>query len=311
MEGLELISQLQALDSGMPIIVMTAWGTIELAVEAMHRGASDFVQKPWENARMLEVLRGQMQKANERRQTRLSERMELEEAAQIQKALLPARASAAAGLTISAATHAVRNVSGDYYDVIPLDQYRSAICIADVMGKGMGAALLMSNLQATVRLLAPQIDEPHELCSRLNRSISSNGMPGRFITFFYGIIDVRTMKITYTNAGHNWPVLAHADGACDRLRTDDAVLGTFWNWTYRQSEVDLRGGDRLALFTDGITECADASGNEFGEEQLCRLISDNVHFPAAMLEQLAISAVQTHIRGSFGDDATLVVAAIK
>jgi sigma-B regulation protein RsbU (phosphoserine phosphatase) len=310
-EGLELISQLQALDSGMPIIVMTAWGTIELAVEAMHRGASDFVQKPWENARMLEVLRGQMQKANERRQTRLSERMELEEAAQIQKALLPARASAAAGLTISAATHAVRNVSGDYYDVIPLDQHRSAICIADVMGKGMGAALLMSNLQATVRLLAPQIDEPQELCSRLNRSISSNGMPGRFITFFYGIIDVRTMKITYTNAGHNWPVLAHADGACDRLRTDDAVLGTFWNWTYRQSEVDLRSGDRLALFTDGITECADASGNEFGEEQLCRLISDNVHFPAAVLEQLAMSAVQTHSRGSFADDATLVVAAFK
>jgi serine phosphatase RsbU (regulator of sigma subunit) len=73
----------------------------------------------------------------------------------------------------------------------------------------------------------------------------------------------------------------------------------------------LRSGDRLALFTDGITECADASGNEFGEEQLCRLISDNVHFPAAMLEQLAISAVQTHSGGSFGDDATLVVAAIK
>ena len=256
-EGLELISALQALDSAMPIIVMTAWGTIELAVEAMHRGASDFVQKPWENSRMLEVLHAQMHRGRQVRESRLTEQLELEEAAQVQRALLPARITALPGLDISFASHAVRNVSGDYYDLIRLDDHRLGICIADVMGKGVGAALLMSNLQATVRLLAPQIAEPQELCSRLNRAMSSNGMPGRFISFFYAVVDVRKMQITYTNAGHNWPVLARAEGAHERLKTDDAVLGTFWNWNYRQRELSLNRGDRLVLFTDGITESAD------------------------------------------------------
>jgi sigma-B regulation protein RsbU (phosphoserine phosphatase) len=309
-EGLELISALQALDSVMPVIVMTAWGTIELAVEAMHRGASDFVQKPWENSRMLEVLHAQMHRGRQVRESRLTEQLELEEAAQVQRALLPARITALPGLDISFASHAVRNVSGDYYDVIRLDDHRVGICIADVMGKGVGAALLMSNLQATVRLLAPQIAEPQELCSRLNRAMSSNGMPGRFISFFYAVVDVRKMQITYTNAGHNWPVLARAEGAHERLKTDDAVLGTFWNWNYRQRELSLQGGDRLVLFTDGITESADVSGREFGEENLSRLISDNANLRADELRQLIYSEVERHSSGVFADDATLIVAAL-
>ena len=309
-EGLELISALQALDSAMPIIVMTAWGTIELAVEAMHRGASDFVQKPWENSRMLEVLHAQMHRGRQVRESRLTEQLELEEAAQVQRALLPACITALLGLDISFASHAVRNVSGDYYDFIRLDDHRLGICIADVMGKGVGAALLMSNLQATVRLLAPQIAEPQELCSRLNRAMSSNGMPGRFISFFYAVVDVRKMQITYTNAGHNWPVLARAEGAHERLKTEDAVLGTFWNWNYRQRELSLHDGDRLVLFTDGITESADVSGREFGEEKLSRLISDNANLRADELRQLIYSEVERHSSGVFADDATLIVAAL-
>ena len=272
-EGLEVLSQVQAIDANLPIIVMTAWGTIELAVEAMHRGACDFVQKPWENRHLLEVLHRQIERSRKLRENRLSEEFELQEAAQIQRALLPARLAAPKGLTIAAATRSVRNVSGDYYDVIRLDEHRSAICIADVMGKGVGAALLMSNLQAAVRMLAPQIADPSEVCARLNETISANGVPGKFITFFYCIVDTQAMRITYTNAGHNWPVLVRNDGTFERLKTDDVVLGTLWKWNYRQREIDLRAGDRLVLFTDGISESADLAGNEFGEDQLCNLVS--------------------------------------
>lgn len=309
-EGLEVLSQVQAIDTNLPIIVMTAWGTIELAVDAMHRGACDFVQKPWENRHLLEVLQRQIERSRKLRESRLCEEFELQEAAQIQRALLPARLAAPEGLTIAAATRAVRNVSGDYYDVIRLDEHRSAICIADVMGKGVGAALLMSNLQAAVRMLAPQIADPSEVCARLNETISTNGVTGKFITFFYCIVDTRAMRITYTNAGHNWPVLVRNDGAFERLKTDDVVLGTLWKWNYRQREIDLRAGDRFVLFTDGISESADLTGNEFGEDQLCSLVSTNVHLAAEQLEQLILNATQTYSGGALTDDATLIVAAV-
>jgi phosphoserine phosphatase RsbU/P len=309
-EGLEVLSEVQAVDSTLPIIVMTAWGTIELAVEAMHRGASDFVQKPWENRHLLEILQRQIERSRKLRASRLSEEFELQEAAQIQRALLPARLAAPEGLTIAAATRSLRNVSGDYYDVIRLDEHRSAICIADVMGKGVGAALLMSNLQAAVRMLAPQIVDPSELCARLNETISANGVPGKFITFFYCIVDTLAMRITYSNAGHNWPMLVRHDGSCERLKTDDVVLGTLWKWNYRQREMALRAGDRLVLFTDGISEAADISGNEFGEDQLCSLVSDNVHLLAGQLEQLILNATEAYSGGSRTDDATLIVAAV-
>lgn len=309
-EGLELLAQVQKIDNTLPVIVMTAWGTIELAVEAMHRGASDFVQKPWDNRHLLEVLERQVERARKLRESRLHEEFELLEAAQIQRALLPARLDAPDGLTIAAATRSVRNVSGDYYDVIRLDEHRSAICIADVMGKGVAAALLMSNLQAAVRMLAPQISDPSELCRRLNETISTNGVPGKFITFFYCIVDTQVMQITYTNAGHNWPMLARANGECERLRTDDVVLGTLWKWNYRQKQIDLCAGDRLVLFTDGITESTDDLGNEFGEEQLQELVVENVELPAETLEQLILNSAQAYSNGALTDDTTLIVAAV-
>jgi len=309
-EGLDLLSHIQALDSSLPIIVMTAWGTIELAVEAMHRGASDFVQKPWENARLLEVLRQQMERARKLRENLRNEQFELEDAAEIQRAMLPTRLAAPDGLTISAVTRSVRNVSGDYYDVIRLGEHRSAICIGDVMGKGVGAALMMSNLQATVRMLAPKSESPRELCAQLNEIIATNGFAGKFISFFYAVIDTQKMQITYTNAGHNWPILARRDSHCEWLKTDDAVLGTFRNWNYRQREVLLRSGDRLVLFTDGLTECADAIENEFGEDRLRQLVSENMHLSAEKLEQLILSSAQAHCGSTFADDATLMVAAV-
>lgn len=308
-EGLELLTRAQALDRTMPIIVMTAWGTIELAVEAMHRGASDFVQKPWDNHHLLTVLENQMARARTIREARLHEELELEEAVQIQQSLLPARLDAPQGLIIAAATQSRRSVGGDYYDVVRLDGDRVAICIADVMGKGVGAALLMSNLQATLRMLAPHIADPRELCARLNETIFNNGVRGKFVTFFYCIFDMRQMRLTFSNAGHNWPVLARGDGSCRPLHTDDAVLGTFPDWKYRQAEIDLKKGDRLVLFTDGISECTDAAGNEFGEQSLRDLILENSLLSAEQLKQLILTCTAAHANG-LDDDATLIVAAV-
>lgn len=309
-EGLELLSKVQALDSTLAVVAMTGWGTIELAVDAMHRGACEFVQKPWDNAHLLRVLREQMERSHELREKRLREQMEQQEAAEVQRALLPEQIAAPDGVTLVAHTQSARTVGGDYYDVIRIGEHKSAICIADVMGKGMGAALLVSNLQAAVRMLAPHVTDPRELCNRVNELISANGMLGKFITFFYCVVDLERKRITYTNAGHNWPILAHSSGDGERLNTEDVVLGTLRQWNYHQQEMELRSGDRLVLFTDGITECVNFEGLEFGEDQLLRLISQSVQLPAEELKELILGAAQRHSGGGLTDDATLIVASL-
>ena len=310
-EGLELLSQVQALDNTLAVVVMTAWGSIELAVDAMHRGACEFVQKPWDNAHLLRVLKEQMKRSRDLREKRLTEQLEQQEAAQIQRALMPGEIAAPDGLTIVASSQSARTVGGDYYDVIRIDEDRLGMCVADVMGKGLGAALLMSNLQAAVRMLAPQVADTRELCDRVNEVICANSVPGKFITFFYCMVDVKQRRISYTNAGHNWPILVRADGNCERLSSDDVVLGTVRHWTYHQEEAQLRSGDRLVLFTDGITECANSEGAEFGEEHLLNLMSQNVQLAADDLKTLILQSVKTHCNGAMNDDATLIVAAVR
>ena len=309
-EGLELLSKVQALDNTLAIVVMTAWGTIELAVNAMSRGACGFLQKPWDNAQLLEILAKQMQRSRELRARRLREQLEQLEAVQVQRALFPGQIAVRDGLTIVASTQSARTVGGDYYDVIRIGEHRSAICIADVMGKGMGAALLMSNLQAAVHTLASEVAGPRELCNRVNQVISANNVPGKFISFFYCVVDLEQRRISYTNAGHNWPILARSDGTCQRLATEDVVLGTLRQWNYHQQEEELRSGDRLVLFTDGITECANAQGLEFGEEQLLSLISQNIQLSAEGLKDLILESASSHSDGLLTDDATLIVAAV-
>jgi phosphoserine phosphatase RsbU/P len=298
-------------DNTLAIVAMTAWGSIELVVDAMHRGACEFVQKPWDNAHLLHVLEEQMKRSRSLREKRLNEQLEQREARLIQRALLPDQITAPEGLTIAASTQSARTVGGDYYDVIRLDEHRSAICIADVMGKGLGAAILMSNLQAAVRMLAPHVAEPRELCDRVNEAVLSNSVSGRFITFFYGVADTEQGRIRYTNAGHNWPILARSSGDCERLNTEDAVLGTLKQWSYHQQEMELHSGDRLVLFTDGITECTDAEGREFGEEQLLGLVSQNVHLSAEDLKNVILKSTSAHGDGVLNDDATLIVTAVQ
>lgn len=310
-EGLELVSHAQAIDATLAVVVMTAWGSIPLAVEAMHRGACEFVQKPWDNAQLLRVLQQQVERSHSMRQKRLSEELEQQEAALIQRALMPHEITASAGMTIAASSQSARIVGGDYYDVIQLNTNRTGVCIADVMGKGVGAALLMSNLQAAVRVLAPEVRDPAAFCGRANQAVSANNVPCKFITFFYCVLDSEHCRITFTNAGHNWPVLAHADGTFDRLNTDDMVLGTTPKWSYHQRELELRSGDRLVLFTDGITEACSADGTEFGEQSLLDILRDHVSLSAADLRDHLLEAARSHCRGTWTDDATLIVVAVE
>ena len=181
-EGLDLLARIQDIDKTLPVVGMTAWGSVDLAVEAMQHGMRDFVLKPWENAKLLRTLRDQIEQGQRQRNELRQEREEFEEARAIGLALLPKNIPEIPGLDIATTTEAVRSLSGDYFDVVELGEGRLGICIADVIGKGVPAALLMSNVQATVRALAAESLGPGELVGKLNRSVCRNTTAGKFVT---------------------------------------------------------------------------------------------------------------------------------
>jgi sigma-B regulation protein RsbU (phosphoserine phosphatase) len=145
------------------------------------------------------------------------------------------------------------DLAGDYYDVRTLRGGRALVCIGDVSGKGAGAALVMANLQAAVKALAEEELSPMDLCRRVNRVLLGNCEEGRFVTLFCGMLDTNDRTMRYVNAGHNPPLVVKPNGSLLRLGDGGPVLGEFDDWSAAQGEVALGTGDRLVLYTDGIT----------------------------------------------------------
>ena len=462
-EGINLLSRVRAFDDTLPVVVMTAWANVDLAVEAMQKGSADFVQKPWENNRLLSILRSQVEHGRAARRARRLEQakdeigrllisssdlsdalircchlieeltqceravvftrstgdhmfwaveaaksddhriglmdlkgalaansesvlcdvrkaglpgreverllaagiaallpisagqdtvgllglgprpadtdwdsdetgflrdiagrlagaisrwqvhqqdQESADAREIQLALLPKDIPQIPGCQVSASWLPSRAVSGDFFDVFSLESGDLAFCIADVAGKGTPAALLMSNLQAALKSLAPGAQGPAELCAKINRLIYGNLVPGKFITCFYGVLDPFCRKLTYTNAGHNHPIVVRKDGSHFRLATGGAVLGVFEDWPYAQDEAVLQAGDRVVLFTDGITETTSRDAEEFKESRLIELLVENRWMDPKTLQGSIMRAVADFTDGDLRDDATLIVLGI-
>jgi sigma-B regulation protein RsbU (phosphoserine phosphatase) len=240
-----------------------------------------------------------------------SRELEVEEAREIQQSLLPKVIPQIQGYQIAGTWHPARAVGGDYYDVLKVSENRVAFCIGDVSGKGMPAALLMSNLQAAVRAFALDCTEPGELCEKVNRVVYSNIAANKFITFSYCILDAQLKRLFYANAGHSPPILVHGDGKCIRLAEGGALLGVFPEWDYRQGQTDLESGDRVLLCTDGVTEVRDDAGEEFGEERLIEVLSANRGLGAMSLQEKVMQSVARFSSGHFEDDATMIVLAVE
>jgi len=306
-EGLELVSRIRSIDKLVPVVVMTAWSSVELAVEAMRRGASDFVQKPWENRELLQKLQHQVSRGQARQRTQRLRESELQEAREIQGKLIPKKLPEIDGYEVAGTTQPLRFVGGDYYNVARISPHRTVLCIADVAGKGMPAALLMSSLQATLKPLIAQNLAPRDLCYRMNRILCDLTPVGKFVSFFYGILDNKENRLTYCNAGHNPPLLVRVDGSSAELKAAGAVLGQFPQWFYEQSEVQLRSGDRLLIFTDGLVEACNTEEEQFGEESVLRIARENPGTSARDLLSRLLSAAAQHCGQSFQDDASLIV----
>ena len=234
---------------------------------------------------------------------------ELKQAREIQRNLLPKEIPQLPEFQITGVWEPAKLVGGDYYDVIQLGKDRLGICIADVVGKGISAALLMANIQASVRAFASETASTSQVCDRINSVLCANIAPGKFVTLFYGLLDASTHTLHYTNAGHLRPILLTENGSVRRLENDGALLGVFADWKYEDSSVELHAGDLLLLFTDGITEAMSPAGSEFGEDRLIAAVSEAPWQFLDDLQSHILDAVKNFSHNHMSDDATLVLLA--
>jgi sigma-B regulation protein RsbU (phosphoserine phosphatase) len=259
----------------------------------------------------LESRNRQLQQVIEQ-ETALRERQEqeLEQAREIQESLMPKEIPQVPGFEIDGAWEPARVVGGDYFDVIRLNETKLGICIADVVGKSVSAALLMANVQATVRAFAHESTAPSALCSRMNSVLNASMGTGKFVTFFYAVLDSRARTLRYTNAGHLLPILVCADGTTRELQNGGALLGVFPDWKYEDSLLRFEAGDRLVLFTDGITE-AGTGDEEFGEERMVAGTRECLGKSAGEIKSHILADVKQFCDEQLRDDATLIVIAVQ
>ena len=260
----------------------------------------------------LERRNVELQRTVEMEQTHSQEHgQELAKAREIQEGLLPKKIPQVRGLEVAGAWQPARVVGGDYYDVLKFSERKIGICIGDVVGKGISAALLMANLQASFRAFASESMSPSTLCEKLNEVFSNNLARDKFVTFCYCTIDAANRRLTYASAGHCPLLVLHGSGAGGTLKEGGTPLGTVPDRKYADTEVQLEPGDRLVLYTDGLTEAMDSAEQEFGEPRLLELGSRNTALSAAELLKTIMSEVSSFSGGSFQDDFTLVVVAVK
>jgi phosphoserine phosphatase RsbU/P len=199
---------------------------------------------------------------------------------------------------------------GDYYDVFALDGGRLALCIGDVCGKGLPAALLASSLQATVRAVAEGGATAHEVVSRANRALCRQGTNGRFVTLFVAMLDPGDGAVAYCNGGHNAPILVRADGTVERLETGGMIVGVFERASYEPGRAMTRPGDRLLLFTDGLTEAGVGTNEEYGDSRLAGTIVRHRHLDPAALVERVFADVHQWAGCGLDDDATALALAV-
>lgn len=233
---------------------------------------------------------------------------DLEQAALIQQGLLPTCAPKLPGIELAGHNAACRTVGGDYYDFLAYADGRVAIVLGDVSGKAMPAALLMTSLQARVRVLAEEPPDVAEMMTRLNRATAANLPSNRFISFFFSVLDPRTGELVYANAGHFPPLIARSDGSIERLEGGGLLLGILPSVNYEAYRAFLHPGEVLLLYSDGVTEATNPAGEEFEEERLEQTLLKNREKSPQDIVAAINEAVEAFAAGApVADDLTLVV----
>jgi sigma-B regulation protein RsbU (phosphoserine phosphatase) len=234
---------------------------------------------------------------------------ELEMARVVQASLLPGRMPAIPGFDLAADWRAATDVAGAFYDIFPLAGDRWGLVVADVAGKGAPAALCMAMVQSLIRATVQHTPEPAEALIQVNRTLTAQSSATMFVTVFYAVLDPPNQTLTYTNAGHNWPIVRRTNPSTpiEQLHSEGLPLGLFEETELADTTISLLPGDLLVAYTDGLTEAFDAKGEMYGSERLIQLVNG---LPMASARQVVdtIMSETTAFAGQVpqSDDITLL-----
>ncbi|MGZ4816413.1 MAG: GAF domain-containing SpoIIE family protein phosphatase [Terriglobales bacterium] len=273
---------------------------------AVHHDVDAF---PADQRHLLEALCGHIALAVQNARTYRREREERErmtrdakDARFIQESLLPKSSPFVPGVVFEALTVPAGEVGGDWYDYIDLGNDRWGVVLADVSGKGMGAALLMSATRGILRSLATTSGSPAEVLGRLNCVLKDDFPSGRYVTMIYGVFDVASRTFTFANAGHPHPLFIH-DGQAELIDVESGLPLGLGETSYRERTLELKKTAKLLLYSDGISEATDANDQEFGSGR----IREHMLKPGASANSLLKAASEHSLCGEPCDDATIIV----
>ncbi|MBI2427354.1 MAG: SpoIIE family protein phosphatase [Ignavibacteriales bacterium] len=233
---------------------------------------------------------------------------DLELSAKVQQALLPQTLPRIRAVDIAAYSQPARIVGGDYFDFLKFKDGSHAIIIADVMGKGMPASMLMASLQASLRIIAPESNEPSEVVARLNSLFCHNIRLTNFVTLFLAKFNEETRIFSYCNAGHNPPLLRKSDGTIETLEPTGAAIGLIEQTSFDQRSVSLNSGDQLLMYTDGVVESFDPQRTMFGQERLEEFLRFSGKKSAHQLIGDLKKSLQTFTGSTTPADDTTIIA---
>jgi serine phosphatase RsbU (regulator of sigma subunit)/catechol 2,3-dioxygenase-like lactoylglutathione lyase family enzyme len=258
---------------------------------------------------MTQEIEAQRRETAEKLEMERRAAQELDIAKQVQARLFPQTLPYLRTLEYAGICKQARHVGGDYYDFLALGQDRLGLLIGDISGKGIAAALLMANLQANLRSqFSLTREQPQLFLQSVNRLFYANSIDSAYATVFFADYDDRAQRLRYANCGHLSAILLRRNGNVEWLHSTATVLGLFEEWDSPIMECQLSAGDLLTLYTDGVTESFDESGEEFGDRRLLEYLRQNTGLPVQDLLASIVEQIQRFSSAEQHDDITLIIA---
>jgi serine phosphatase RsbU (regulator of sigma subunit) len=301
--------QRPARDSGDPSMLLgqeaPVWGAVFTRFEDVDRNSFSLVSYD----EVSHAVEAQRRAVAAKLEAERRAAQELEIARQVQARLFPQTLPFIRTLEYAGACIQARQVGGDYYDFLDLGRDRFGVVIGDIAGKGIAAALLMANLQANLRSqCAIAFDQPERFLASVNQLFYANTTDSAYATLFFAEYDDMSGHLRYANCGHLPALLLRSDDTVDRLDSTSTVLGLFKQWDCCASDCELRPGDALVLYTDGVTESFNDTGDEFGEQRLIEVLQRNRELCSQALLTSVIDEIRSFSPREQHDDVTLIIA---
>ncbi len=320
MDGLTMLENIPSINNKIKTVMISAYGDMKNIRQAMNRGAFDFITKPVD----FEDLRLTINRTSDRarlerelyqnREKLISIKSELETAAQMQQSILPRSFPKSDSFEIFANMIPAREVGGDFYDICPLPNKLYGLCIADVSGKGIPAAMFMMSSRTWLNGASIGYKQPSKVIAEVNDMLESTNDSMMFVTLFYAVFDPVHRRLVYANGGHNRPVLFKADGSAAEIQASPGVaLGVMPGMTFEDETLELSKGDVLVFYTDGVNEAETADEELFGMDRLLNLFDGK---PPPLVAKEVTDAVFSEIKdfthgNDQSDDITCLTLCVK